>query len=93
MSSGYRYRSLEFTDSFLQDFVGRQFTAADRKRVLQALRLLDTDERSPSLRVHEMQGPLAGVWSASASDALRVTFERLEGGRKLLLTCSRHYQP
>lgn len=91
MAGGYRYRTLEFTDAFLEDFVRRDFSAADRQRILRALRILDTNERHPSLRVHELRGPLEGVWSASASDELRVTFVRLEGGRKLLLTCSRHY--
>jgi mRNA-degrading endonuclease YafQ of YafQ-DinJ toxin-antitoxin module len=54
--------------------------------------LLDSNERHPSLRVHQLQGDQAGVWSASASDELRLTFERLSEGRKLLLRCSRHYQ-
>ncbi len=55
------------------------------------MRLLDEDERHPSLRVHELRGGLEGTWSASASDALRITFLRAEGGRKILLRCSRHY--
>jgi hypothetical protein len=41
--------------------------------------------------VHELQGDMAGAWSASASDELRMTFLRAAGGRKLMLTCSRHY--
>jgi hypothetical protein len=36
------------------------------------------------------QGDLAGLWSASASDALRLTFVRNPHGRKTLLSCSRH---
>ena len=92
MADGYRYQTLRFTEVFLEDFAGREFSAGDRRRFLQALRLLDTNERHPSLRVHELQGKLKGVWSVSASDALRMTFERLEDGQKLLLTGSRHYQ-
>jgi len=53
--------------------------------------LLDTDERHPSLRVHDLTGDLGGVWSASASDELRVEFIREPGGKKVLLRCSRHY--
>jgi hypothetical protein len=41
--------------------------------------------------VHELRGPLQGVWSASASDVLRMTFERLPNGKKAMLTCSRHH--
>jgi mRNA-degrading endonuclease YafQ of YafQ-DinJ toxin-antitoxin module len=89
MSDGYR--TLSFTETFLETFAGRSFNAAERRRLLKALGLLDVNERHPSLRVHELRGDLAGVWSASASKELRITFERLVGGRKLLLTCSRHY--
>jgi len=86
------YRPLEFTEEFLDTYVSRDFPAADRALFKKALRLLDENEQHPPLRVHELRGPLAGVWSASASDALRLTFERLEGGRKRQLTCSRHYR-
>ncbi|TAK21746.1 MAG: hypothetical protein EPO26_13285 [Chloroflexota bacterium] len=85
------YRSFVFTDTFLDSYTSRDFSAADRARFKRALRLLDEDERHPSLRLHQLQGPLAGVWSVSASDVLRITFERLDGGRKLLGVCSRHY--
>lgn len=56
-----------------------------------ALELLDSNERHPSLRVHELTGDLAGVWSASASDVLRIEFMRAAEGVKVLLRCSRHY--
>jgi hypothetical protein len=85
------YRTLDFTDTFLTTFASKDFSAADRSSILKALRLLDENERHPSLRVHQLKGDREGSWSASASDVLRVTFERLPGGRKRLLTCSRHY--
>jgi mRNA-degrading endonuclease YafQ of YafQ-DinJ toxin-antitoxin module len=68
-----------------------RFSASDQRRFLKALRLLDENEKHPSLRVHELSGDLAGTWSASASDDLRLLFVRTEGGRKTLLTCTRHY--
>jgi len=55
------------------------------------LRLLDENEKHPSLRVHELTGDLSGIWSASASDGLRILFVRTPGGRKTLLRCTRHY--
>jgi mRNA-degrading endonuclease YafQ of YafQ-DinJ toxin-antitoxin module len=85
------YRSLDFTDTFLQVFSSKDFTPADRSAMLKALRLLDENERHPSLRVHKLEGDREGSWSASASRGLRLSFERLEGGRKRLLTCSKHY--
>jgi mRNA-degrading endonuclease YafQ of YafQ-DinJ toxin-antitoxin module len=75
----------------METFAGKDFTRSERKQLLKALRLLDHDERHPSLRVHELRGDLAGVWSASASKELRITFERISEGRKRLLTCSHHY--
>jgi len=84
------YQTLSFTETFLQTFISKDFTANERKRLLKALRLLEDNERHPSLRVHELRGDLAGVWSASASKELRVTFERVSDGRKRFLTCSHH---
>jgi mRNA-degrading endonuclease YafQ of YafQ-DinJ toxin-antitoxin module len=92
MSGTEQYQTLDFTATFLRSLVSQDFSAADRRRFLRALELLDTNERHPSLRVHQLQGPEEGIWSASASDELRVTFLRREGGRKLMLTCSRHYR-
>jgi mRNA-degrading endonuclease YafQ of YafQ-DinJ toxin-antitoxin module len=85
------FASLDFTDTFLEAFGSRDFTAADRKAIRKALRLLDQDEKHPSLRVHQLAGDLAGLWSASASDSLRLTFVRTGRGRKTMVSCSRHY--
>ncbi len=85
------YRTLDFTEAFLEAFSSRDFGAQERRLFLKALRLLDENERHPSLRVHALEGDREGSWSASASNVLRLTFERLDGGRKRLLTCGRHY--
>ena len=92
MPSDDRFHTLEFTQQFFQTLISRDFSESDRRRFLQAIERLDADERHPSLRVHVLEGKLRGIWSASASDQLRITFLRLEGGKKLLLYCSRHYQ-
>lgn len=68
-----------------------RFSSADQKRFLKAVRLVDENERHPSLRVHELSGDLSGTWSASPSDELRILFVRLDGGRTLLIRCTRHY--
>jgi mRNA-degrading endonuclease YafQ of YafQ-DinJ toxin-antitoxin module len=84
------YKSLDITDTFRKTFAS--FEKRDRNRFLKALRFLDENEKHPSLQVHELKADLAGTWSASASDVLRMTFERTTGGRKTMLTCSRHYR-
>jgi hypothetical protein len=85
------YQTLGFTPTFLETLCSKAFNERDRKRLLDALKLLDANERHPSLRVHQLEHDLAGQWSASASASLRMTFLRLENGRKLMLTCSHHY--
>jgi mRNA-degrading endonuclease YafQ of YafQ-DinJ toxin-antitoxin module len=85
------FRNLNFTETFLSSFGSRTFTTADRAAIRKALRLLDANERHPSLRVHGLQGDLAGLWSVSASASLRLTFIRAEQGRKTMLTCTKHY--
>ncbi|HTW06957.1 MAG TPA: hypothetical protein VME46_05580 [Acidimicrobiales bacterium] len=85
------HRSPDFTGTFLEIFVSKDLTAADRAANLKALRRLDEDERHRSPRAHKLEGDRQGSWSASASTTLRATFERLERGRKRLLTCSKHY--
>lgn len=86
------YATVRLTSEFVESLVGREFSHNERQRFTRALRLLDTNERHPSLRVHLLHGDQAGIWSASPSDELRMTFERLPDGRKLMLLCTRHYQ-
>jgi mRNA-degrading endonuclease YafQ of YafQ-DinJ toxin-antitoxin module len=85
------YPNLEPSDEFFRSLFDGHFSRAEREQLLKALRLLDENERHPSLRVHQLKGPLAGVWSASASASLRITFERLPEGRTRLVEASRHY--
>jgi len=92
MSGDDQFRALIITPSFLEDMISDRFSPSDRRRLFQALGRLDADERHPSLRVHPLRGELTGQWSVSASDQLRMTFVRLADGRKMMLTCSRHYQ-
>ena len=86
-----RFQTLDFTDTFLETFGSKDFNAGERKAIRKALRLLDSDERHPSLRVHQLQGDLTGLWSASASGVLRLTFVRTAQSRKTMVSCSRHY--
>jgi len=86
------YTTVVLTSDFVESYGAREFSAAERKRFARALRLLDTDEQHPSLRVHQLMGKARGIWSASASDELRITFARRADGVKVILRCSRHYQ-
>lgn len=86
------YESLLFTGQFLDQLVNGNFTASEQRRLLRAIELIDANEQHPSLRIHQLRGEFEGIWSASASDVLRITFKRLDRGRKMLLGCSRHYQ-
>jgi hypothetical protein len=67
------YRTLEFMrTTFLNSL--SDLARDDQRRVIRALEQLDADERILSLRVHQLKGSRAGLWSASASRTLRITF-------------------
>ncbi len=44
----------------------------------------------PSLRLHELHGKLAGVWSISISGGYRIIFERMENGDILFISIGKH---
>jgi hypothetical protein len=81
-----------FTPDFMRDFYRGRFSASEIDRILRALGHLETNERHPSLRVHLLKRELRNQWSASASDEIRITFRRLDGGRKELIAVTRHYE-
>ncbi len=57
----------------------RRLSRRDQERVDRAIARFVADPGHPSLRVKRVQGT-AGIWEARASDALRFTFQRTEGG-------------
>jgi len=79
------YATIILTTDFVDSYGGREFSAAERQRFARAIRLLDSNEQHPSLRVHQLVGKERGIWSASASDELRITFERRADGKKVIL--------
>jgi hypothetical protein len=88
--AGGSHQAFDFTETFLASFASRDVSPADRRLFRKALRLLDTDERHPSPRIHQLRGDRERFWSVSASKELRMTFERMPGGGFRMLTCSRH---
>jgi mRNA-degrading endonuclease YafQ of YafQ-DinJ toxin-antitoxin module len=71
------YRTLDFTAEFLQDLV--RLSTADGRKIVKALELLDRNEKTPGLEVHQLTGALTGTWSVKASKGLRLT--GLQAGR------------
>ncbi len=55
------YRTLRFTQTFIENLIGPDFTAGERRRFVRALGLLDINERHPSLRVQQLRGDLKGI--------------------------------
>ncbi len=84
--------SLSASDEYFMDFADRKFSPQERARILKAMDLLANDERHPSLRVHALRGNLAGLWSASVTDSIRIHFVRLPGGRKRCVNITKHYE-
>ena len=53
------YSTLVFTDEFLDSMF--TLSSAGQRRIRRALRQLDTDEKAPSLHVHQLKGQQAGL--------------------------------
>jgi len=81
--------SLLFSTDFLDSLRG--LSSSDQGRIFRALALLDENDRHPSLSVHPLKGQQAGLHAAYATKSLRITFRRLDAGRKELLSASQHY--
>ena len=86
-----RYETIDFTTDFMETFARKDFGTRERRAIMKALELLDSDEHHPSLRLHALSGNQKGQWSVSANIELRITFYRRAGGRKELVECTRHY--
>lgn len=57
----------------------RKLTPEDRARLERALLRYEQDPSHPALGVKRVQGTKS-IWEARASDALRFTFEKIDGG-------------
>ena len=57
----------------------RKLAGRDRERLRRAISRFEEDPRQPSLGLKRIQGT-ERLWEARASDALRFTFEWIEGG-------------
>ncbi|HEX9267018.1 MAG TPA: hypothetical protein VF965_05985 [Candidatus Limnocylindria bacterium] len=57
----------------------KKLAAQDRDRLTKALTLYERDPAHPSLGIKRIQGT-RGIWEGRASDAIRFTFEKIEGG-------------
>ena len=87
----HTYTSLDFSDKFLDHLVKKGFGAAEHRQIAKALVQLDVDETHSSLNVHQLHGREDDMWTAYVSRSIRITFARTSGGRKSLVSCSRHY--
>jgi mRNA-degrading endonuclease YafQ of YafQ-DinJ toxin-antitoxin module len=66
----------------------RQLGQGQQKAIQKALRRLAENKRHPSLRVKRVQGT-KGIWEASATISLRITFQR-EKDLIILRNCGEH---
>lgn len=66
-------------------------TLQDRARVDEALRQMERDIFHRSLRTRKMAGTRS-IWEARASDAIRITFEFVDGPGVRLHKCCTHDQ-
>jgi mRNA-degrading endonuclease RelE of RelBE toxin-antitoxin system len=57
----------------------KKLTSQDRERLAKALVLYEADPSHPSLGIKRVQGT-KDIWEGRASDAVRFTLEKIDGG-------------
>ena len=57
----------------------KKLSAPDRERLAKALVLYEANPAHPSLSIKRVQGTKV-IWEGRASDAVRFTFEKIDGG-------------
>lgn len=60
------------TKAFDKDF--QKLPTKKQLKVLETIEIFDNNPRTRSLRLHQLEGKLAGVWSISAGGDLRLHF-------------------
>ncbi len=78
-------------------FYSSKFAAELRKLPKELVALADKKEKffkenplHPSLRLHMLQGKLAGLWSISITGSYRIIFERQPNGDILFISIGKH---
>jgi addiction module RelE/StbE family toxin len=81
-------RAIYYEPSFLKDWnrLDRRFREAGAK----AEKLFRNNPLHPSLRLHQLQGKLKGLWSITISFDLRIIFKRMDNGDIVFLAIGRH---
>jgi len=75
--SQFKFRYIDRTDSFLEDY--EDLPKGIQERVEKAVALLAADLRHPSLRAKKIRGA-EGIWEARVTMHYRLTFKILKGG-------------
>lgn len=57
----------------------KKLTVQDRERLVKALVVYESNPSHPSLGIKRVEGT-KGIWEGRASDAVRFTFEKIDGG-------------
>jgi len=79
---------IEYTSNFV-----KELKKLPKEIVLIAAKkesIFKKDPLHPSLRLHELQGKLRGLWSISINRNYRIIFERMDGGCILFHSIGKH---
>lgn len=83
------YRTVVVTTEFMASL--GDFSSKDLRRISTAMKQLDVNEGTTGLNIHLLEPKKNGIWAAYVTKSIRITFRRLDGGRKELLAASHHY--
>ena len=79
---------IEYTTNFVKQF--RQLPERIQKNAIQKESIFRQNPLHPSLRLHELNGTLRGVWSISVSINYRIILKRKPAGVILFYSIGKH---
>ena len=68
--------AIEFSSRFIRTF--RKLQPALQEEIVERVEMLKDPTQHMRLRVHQLNGPLKGVWSFSVNYRVRITFSKFK---------------
>ena len=81
-------QSIHYSKTFVKEL--RKLSADLVKIAIKKEEIFKENPLHPSLRLHELHGKLAGIWSITVTGGYRIIFERMENGDILFISIGKH---
>ena len=81
-------KNIEYSIKFVKEL--KKLPADITKIAIEKEKIFKTNPLHPSLRLHQLQGKLAGIWSISITKNHRIFFERMPSGDIVFVSVGKH---